>query len=67
MAVELQGAGDHQVQLRYNTPGRATGAVLTAAGLVALAAVVLLRRRSQNARVGKHARRGGNATENTQR
>lgn len=67
MAVELQGAGDHQVQLRYNTPGRATGAVLTAAGLVALAAVVLLRRRSQNTRVGKHARRGGNATENTQR
>lgn len=70
MAVELQGAGEHLVELRYATPGRATGALLSAAGLVALAAVVLVRRRDRQGGVprrGKHARTSGNAAENTLR
>ncbi|MDO4501618.1 MAG: YfhO family protein [Coriobacteriia bacterium] len=62
MAVEV-GPGQHAVELRYATPGRSTGALLTVAGLAALAAVVLLgRRRSaqeqeQEPVRGKHARR----------
>ena len=43
MGVELDG-GRHEVELRYETPGLKTGAMLSLVGLVMLGAVVVVGR-----------------------
>ena len=46
MAIELE-AGDHDIELKYWTPGLTVGIVLTCLGVVSLAAIIVWEQRKK--------------------
>ncbi|MCI9129103.1 MAG: YfhO family protein [Eggerthellaceae bacterium] len=55
MAIQL-GPGDHDVSLRYSTPGLASGAVISLVGIIVFAGAIIFTRKRRNATVKEERR-----------